>query len=70
MDVIGQLGEFGGQYVGEGFNHDKEDFTGKLTLTPILEGKGIEISFTATGYDGSCYHAEKSIISSDFVGNV
>ncbi len=70
MDVIGQLAEQSGQYEGQGINHDKEDFVGKLTLNSILEGKAIEIDFTATGIDGTCYHAEKTIISNDFAGNV
>lgn len=70
MNVIKKLAELSGHYEGQGINHDKESFTGKLTLTSILEGKGIEIEYTATGKDGTYFHIEKSIISYDFSGNV
>lgn len=70
MNPIAQLVKWSGQYQGQGVNHDKEDFIGKLKLIPILKGKGIEISYTATGHDGTCYHEENTIISTDFNGNI
>lgn len=70
MTAIQQLSEFSGQYNGQGVNHENEEFTGNLKVTPILNGKGIEIRYSATGVDGICFHEERTVISTDFSGNV
>lgn len=68
MNVISTLNEASGTYEGNGVNHDNEEFKGKLTLSPILGGKGVEIQYEARGNDGTCFHQEKTIIATDFSG--
>lgn len=52
-----------GIFVGKGRNHENQPFTGTLTLTSILSGRGIQIQFEAKGNDGTVYHSEHSLIS-------
>ena len=70
MNVIASISEASGKYRGTGVNHDNEDFVGSLEVIKVLDGKGVEILFTARGNDGSYFHQEKTIISTDFDGNV
>src|SRR6185437_7576325 len=48
---------------GEGINHEGQPFTGRLTLSPLLDGCGFSIEFIATGRDGTVYHQEESMIA-------
>ena len=59
-----------GTYKGIGINHDGDKFTGLFQLTPIIDNKGIEISFTAKGEDGTIYHQEKSTIAPSEDGTI
>lgn len=52
-----------GQYSGNGVNHDKEEFKGEFSITPIIGGNGVEIQFTATGNDGTIFHTEKTTVA-------
>ncbi len=70
MNVISQLSELVGTYCGLGLNHEQQEFNGNLSIKSILEGKGIELEFLANGADGTCFHAEKTIVTTDFSGNV
>jgi hypothetical protein len=38
--VLENLEKAVGTYQGEGINHEGQPFVGKLTLTPILDGRG------------------------------
>lgn len=70
MDVISLLGKVAGSYQGDGVNHEGEAFSGFLTIAPVLNGKGIEILYQATGVDGACFHQEKTIVAKNFSGNL
>jgi len=70
MNVIASLSEASGKYKGNGINHDNEDFVGSLEINKVLGKKGIELLFSAVGKDGTCYHNEKTIISTDFNGKI
>jgi hypothetical protein len=61
--ILAQLTEMTGTFVGEGLNHDGQPFVGRLTLTPLLSGRGFRLQFEATGTDGTVYHKEESTIA-------
>ncbi len=52
-----------GVYLGEGINHEGQIFTGRLSLEPLLAGRGFLIHFSATGKDGKIYHQEVSTVA-------
>jgi uncharacterized cupin superfamily protein len=57
-----RIEELFGTFSGSGVNHEGQNFTGVLTLKPGVAGKSIALEFTATGTDGTVYHAEQSNI--------
>ena len=60
---IAELCKREGRYIGKGINHEKENFTGTFTLTPIINGCAVEIEFTAAGDSGEVYHTEKTTLA-------
>ena len=62
-NLISTLLSYQGQYRGTGINHDNQEFTGELHLSPIIDSKGVELRFVATGNDGTIYHQEKTLIA-------
>lgn len=62
-EILKLLAEREGHYIGDGINHDNENFKGKFSISPIINNHGIEITFTATGDDGIVYHTEKTTIA-------
>jgi hypothetical protein len=50
-----------GTWSGPGLNHESQPYTGRLTITPINPTATI-LTFTATGTDGTIYHAETILI--------
>ena len=58
-----QLNEMAGTYVGQGTNHKGQPFAGNLELQSILDGRGVKLTFTATGNDGTVFHKEESTIA-------
>mgnify|MGYP005649090357 CR=1 FL=1 len=52
-----------GHYRGEGKNHDDQTFIGRLELSPIIRGLGVQIAFSATGLDGEVYHEEVTLVA-------
>lgn len=63
MKYLSNLNKYIGHYKGKGINHEKQSFTGLLSITSVLDKRGFEINFNAVGKDGSIYHKEKSIIA-------
>jgi hypothetical protein len=63
MKNLEALHRYVGNYKGEGINHEKQPFTGLLSLTPLLGKKGFEVKFKAVGKDGTVYHEEKSFVA-------
>jgi predicted enzyme related to lactoylglutathione lyase len=61
--MLSQLNEMIGTYVGEGVNHEGQSFTGRLQIQSLLEGRGFQLKFSATGKDGTVYHKEESTIA-------
>ena len=57
-----------GRYGGHGINHEDQPFYGELILAPLLEDRGITLSFRAMGIDGTLYHEEASWIAPDATG--
>lgn len=66
--IIENLCEFKGNYIGQGINHDNQEFKGALEISPLINGKGISIRFKAQGIDGEVYHEEETIIAPDDEG--
>ncbi len=58
-----ELSKFTGKYSGQGINHEGDEFKGVLTIAPIVQSKGFELSFLATGGSGEIFHEEKTILS-------
>jgi hypothetical protein len=54
-----------GKYTGRGTNDNYENFTGELTLTPVVNNYGINISYRATGEDGTVLNEEHTLIALD-----
>ncbi len=59
-NVISVLNSRKGEYEGQGINHEGQPFVGRFSLSPAVHGKGVSITFTATGLDGTIYHHEQS----------
>jgi hypothetical protein len=47
---------------GNGVNHENQDFSGALELSPVVNGKGLELKFKAAGIDGTVFHEEFSLL--------
>lgn len=62
-NVINALYVRKGEYEGQGINHEGQPFVGRLSLGPVVHDKGISLTFTATGRDGTVYHQEQSLIA-------
>lgn len=62
-EILKTLSTVVGYYEGEGINHEGQSFTGRLSLQPILDGRGFTIKFSATGKNGTVYHQEESTIA-------
>jgi hypothetical protein len=65
---IDALRDRAGRYTGRGINHDQQPFEGTLELSSVVSGKGLALTFTATGDDGTVYHEEHSVIGPGFDG--
>jgi ketosteroid isomerase-like protein len=61
--TLSQLKEMVGTYVGDGINHEGQPFVGRLQIESLLNGRGLNVKFTATGRDGKLYHKEDSTIA-------
>lgn len=64
-NLVELLAKRAGRFEGEGVNHEGQWFKGTLEVSPVVDGKGVAISFCAIGKDGACYHKELSIIADD-----
>lgn len=62
-DILQSLSKITGTYEGEGINHEGQTFIGAFSLQSVLNGRGFEIHFSATGKDGTVYHEEQSTIA-------
>lgn len=62
-EILETLKKACGVYLGDGINHEGQAFTGRLSLEPLLAGRGFQIHFSATGKDGMLYHQEVSTIA-------
>jgi hypothetical protein len=69
-DFISQLKTRLGSYKGRGTNHEGQPFTGSLTISKLLGGIGICLSFKAIGDDGTSLHEEVSTIAPDLSGRI
>jgi hypothetical protein len=63
QSILEVLKKSAGSYEGNGINHEGQPFRGKLTLRPILNGRGLSLQFSASGMDGTLYHQEESTIA-------
>lgn len=57
-----------GSYAGEGVNHEGQAFRARLRLSPVLEGRGLQIDFRAEALTGQPFHEERSLLSRDLGG--
>lgn len=62
-DILNILSKVSGTYEGHGTNHEGQPFAGTLTLKPTLAGRGIHLTFRATGLSGTVFHEEESLIA-------
>lgn len=68
--TLSQLSEMVGTYVGEGLNHEKQAFIGCLEIENLLDGRGFNVKFTATGKDGKVFHEEVSTMAPSIQGKL
>lgn len=61
--TLSELNEMVGTYSGDGINHEGQPFAGLLQIESLLDGRGFNVKFTATGKDGKVYHKEVSTIA-------
>ena len=54
-DPLSVLLRHAGTFEGRGVNHEDEAYTHRLTLRPVLGDRGLEITASATGDDGTVY---------------
>ncbi len=65
VKVLELLCRKGGKYAGWGMNDNHQEFTGELSLTPVVNNFGINIAFKATAEDGSIVNEESTLIALD-----
>ena len=69
-ELISKLIARAGKFSGRGVNHEGQAFEGELALTPLLKGKGIHLSFKATGDDCRIFHEETTTIAPNHMGEI
>ena len=69
-NMIAKLANRSGVYEGRGLNHEGQPFTGKLIVSPLLDGRGVAVQFRATGDDGTLYHEENTTIAPKLSGGL
>jgi len=67
---IQQLQKYVGKFLGNGINHENESFLGELEIKPMINAKGLMISFCATGKDETIFHQEETIIAPTETENI
>lgn len=65
LKVLELLCQKGGNYAGWGMNDNHQEFTGELSLTPVVNNFGINIAYKATANDGSTISEEHTLIALD-----
>ncbi|PCJ15640.1 MAG: hypothetical protein COB02_17795 [Candidatus Cloacimonadota bacterium] len=63
MELLDEVLNKVGFYIGQGVNHEGDHFVGKLEIKSILSGKAVEISFNASSTDGFVFHDEVSLFT-------
>lgn len=64
------LAESVGDYSGRGINHEKQNFTGVLSLKFDFENKSLSLVSSATGDQGQVFHSERSWLGFDITGSL
>ncbi len=59
-----------GSCPGHGVNHEKEAFTGRLVVSPVLAGRALTLHYTALGLDGQKLHEEFTLLSQSDQGGL
>jgi hypothetical protein len=62
-NIIQDLCRLSGIYAGEGIEHLGNSFKGKLTITPIVQERGILLLFTAKSLKGDILQEEHTVIA-------
>ena len=64
-DVLREIRKYCGHYSGVGINHENQKFLGRFELSEILDGAGLQISFSASaeGDAAMVFHSEVSTIA-------
>ena len=68
MKLVASLVSLGRSFSGRGTNHEGEDFVGRLELQPLLDGKALMLTYTATRVDGVHLHSEVTLLATDGKG--
>ncbi len=63
MNIINQLLQKAGHYIGKGENHEGKKFKARFCLAPIINGAGIKINYETTGLNDDLLHKEETIIA-------
>lgn len=66
-DPLALLVKREGNYLGEGVNHEKKKFRGRLDLLSVVDKKGVFINFSAVGIEGNELNSETSLYNSETV---
>lgn len=61
-DLLSLLVARPGVYVGRGVNHEQEAFTGRLAVQPLVGGRAVLLTYTATRDDGVPVHEEATLL--------
>jgi hypothetical protein len=63
--IIDRVIAVAGRYEGSGDGAESGPFTASLEITPLLDGLGATIDYTATATDGTQLHAEHTVLAFD-----
>lgn len=65
MKLVAMLVSLRRNFSGPGMNHEGEEFGGRLELRPLLDGKALMLTYTATRVDGMHLHSEVTLLAPD-----
>ncbi len=63
--IIDQVVHAAGHYEGRGDGAESGPFSGVVDIRALLEGRGAELTYTATAPDGTLLHEEHTVLALD-----
>lgn len=67
INLLDILTKRDGNYMGIGINHENKEFQGTLTLTSIVNNKGVSLRYKAIGIDGNEFNKDTNLYNHETI---